>query len=238
MKTKIFLLIVLVVFPVMLSGQKGPKKLTISGYVMDSNRKPVAGATIFVDYQRTNIISNKKGFYKIRVSPAAKKISVLTITNKVEEVEIGENTTINFLLKTAGVPAQPQVQNSADDETVNIGYGTVKKKDLITTVGKIDVKKKNYSSYRNIYDIIRAGGIPGVVVRGNSIQIQGPSSINFQGEPLFVVDGVISNSIENISPADVESIEVLKGSAASIYGSRGAAGVIMIYLKKADSNRK
>jgi TonB-dependent starch-binding outer membrane protein SusC len=238
MKTKIFFLILLLVIPVIVSGQKVSKKLTISGYVLDSNSKPVAGATIFVDFQRTNTTSNKKGFYKIKVSQAAKKISVLTASNNLEEAEIGDKRTINFLLKTAELSTQRQEQDAAADETVNIGYGTVKKKDLTTTVGKIDAKKKNYATYTDIYEMIRAGGVPGVIVRGKSILIQGPTSINYQGEPLFVVDGVIINSIENISPMDVESIEVLKGSAAAIYGSRGAAGVIMIYLKKAGSNRK
>ena len=67
-------------------------------------------------------------------------------------------------------------------------------------------------------------------VRGNSVQIQGQSSINSSTEPLFVVDGMVVGSIDNITPSMVESISVLKGAATSIYGSRGANGVILINL--------
>jgi TonB-dependent SusC/RagA subfamily outer membrane receptor len=133
--------------------------------------------------------------------------------------------------------SKSQVQNPANDETINVGYGTVKRKNLTTQVGKIDGTNKKYAAYQNIYDMIR-GELPGVQVRGKSILIQGPSSINLSTEPLLVVDGVIINSIDDISPRDVKSIEVLKGAAASIYGSRGANGVIMIYLKSGMDYKK
>jgi TonB-dependent SusC/RagA subfamily outer membrane receptor len=68
------------------------------------------------------------------------------------------------------------------------------------------------------------------MVNGNSIQIQGSSSFNLSTEPLFVVDGIVVESVENISPTMVENITVLKGASASIYGSRGANGVILITL--------
>jgi TonB-dependent SusC/RagA subfamily outer membrane receptor len=65
-------------------------------------------------------------------------------------------------------------------------------------------------------------------VSGTSIKISGSSSLNASTEPLFVVDGIIVNSIEDISPQTVKSIEVLKGPDASVYGMRGANGVIVI----------
>jgi TonB-dependent SusC/RagA subfamily outer membrane receptor len=113
----------------------------------------------------------------------------------------------------------------------------MKRKDLTTQVGKIDGTNKKYAAYRDIYDMIR-GEIPGVQVRGKSILIQGPGSLNLSTEPLLVVDGVIINSIDDISPREVKSIEVLKGASASIYGSRGANGVIMIYLIGAGDFKK
>lgn len=70
-------------------------------------------------------------------------------------------------------------------------------------------------------------------VSGKSISIQGVSSFTLTDEPLFVVDGMVVSSIDDVQPLMVKSIEVLKGSAASIYGSRGANGVIMITLKGA-----
>jgi len=75
------------------------------------------------------------------------------------------------------------------------------------------------------------GEVPGVQVNGNQIVIRGQSSINLTNEPLFVVDGVVVSSIENISPRQVKSISILKGPDASIYGSRSAGGVLLIDLK-------
>jgi TonB-dependent SusC/RagA subfamily outer membrane receptor len=74
------------------------------------------------------------------------------------------------------------------------------------------------------------GRFPGVEVSGTSIKIMGSSSLNVSSEPTFVVDGVFVNDIGNISPQTVKSIEVLKGPAASVYGVKGANGVIVINL--------
>lgn len=75
------------------------------------------------------------------------------------------------------------------------------------------------------------GEVPGVQVYGKSIKIQGASSFIASTEPLLVVDGVAVSTIDDIQPRMVKSIEVLKGSAATIYGARGANGVILITLK-------
>ncbi len=75
------------------------------------------------------------------------------------------------------------------------------------------------------------GKCAGVIVRGNSIQIRGISSINLSTEPLLIVDGVEMKDVSGINPRDVKEIQVLKDAAASIYGSRGANGVILITLK-------
>jgi TonB-dependent SusC/RagA subfamily outer membrane receptor len=103
---------------------------------------------------------------------------------------------------------------------------------MTTNVSKIDGTNPKYASYRTIYDMLR-GEVPGVQVNGTSIKIQGASSLMLSTEPLFVVDGITVNSIDDIQPVTVKSIQVLKGSSASIYGSRGANGVILIDLVKA-----
>jgi len=72
-----------------------------------------------------------------------------------------------------------------------------------------------------------AGEVPGVQVKGNLIRIEGISS-NKDTTPLFVLDGVIVDKIDDINPSQVKSIEILKGASSSIYGSRGANGVILI----------
>ena len=149
--------------------------------------------------------------------------------NGVSETEISGRTSINFSLKASSSLGNPVSLKPDNEETVNVGYGTEKRKDMTTSVGKIDGTKNKFAAYRNIFDMIR-GELPGVQVNGTSIMIQGPSSINLSSQPLFVVDGVVVNSISDISPSMVKSIEVLKGSSASIYGSRGSNGVILISL--------
>jgi len=113
------------------------------------------------------------------------------------------------------------------EEEVNIGYGTEKRKNLTTSVSKIDARRERYASYNSIYDLLR-GEIPGVEVDGKIIRIRAPASQLAGNEPLFIVDGVPISSIDGILPQMVRSVEVLKGSAASIYGTRGSNGVIII----------
>ena len=116
------------------------------------------------------------------------------------------------------------------EDQINIGYGTVDKKSVVSPVTKVNSEKDPYV-YKDIYEMLR--GKPGVQVIGRSVKIQGGVNSLMSGtEPLFVVDGVTVNSIDNIIPQTVKSIEILKGSSASIYGSRGANGVILITLKK------
>jgi TonB-dependent SusC/RagA subfamily outer membrane receptor len=237
MKSGNLLLILLLLFVFStVSGQKPLKKTTISGVVLDTNLKPVPGAIIFIDNQKTSIVTDQKGFYKIRVSSKARLISAFTIMNGVSEAEIGGRTMINFSLKASASSYKNVAENPSDEETVNLGYGTIKKNNMTTPVDRIDATNSKYAAYRNIYDIIRE--IPGVQVNGNNIMIQGPSSINLSNQPLFVVDGVIVNSVNEISPQTVKSIEVLKGASTSIYGSRGANGVILIYLIGSQNNKK
>jgi len=129
------------------------------------------------------------------------------------------------------------VQTPDPDEKINIGYGTINKKDLSSGSNQIDATEDRFSSYTNIYDMIR-GEIPGVQVNGNKIVIRGISSINASSDPLFVVDGIIVSSIDNINPQQVKTINVLKGSDAAIYGSRGGNGVILIDLESGDDVMK
>lgn len=115
------------------------------------------------------------------------------------------------------------------------GYGTVSKMDASSGEHKVDILREEYT-YSSINDMIQ-GRVPGVYVRKGSITIRGVSSINNQGQPLFVVDGVISSSIDGINPMDVNTITALKGPETAIYGSRGALGVIVITTKKGSSKK-
>jgi len=120
---------------------------------------------------------------------------------------------------------------SLDDEMVQIGYGKVSKDELVGSVSTVTNDDSNKRIYRDIYDMI-VGEVPGVSVEGSSIRIRGNGSLLGSNDPLLVVDGSPVVSIANISPNDVESINVLKGSSTAIYGTRGANGVILIKTKR------
>ena len=101
------------------------------------------------------------------------------------------------------------------------------------SVYTINDEKVDFSMYSNIYDALR-GRVPGVSVRGNSVIIRGGNTFGGNLEPLFVVDGIIVSKFvfSSVPPSDIKSIKVLKGSEASIYGSRGGNGVIEVETKR------
>lgn len=214
-------------------AQKAPKKISISGTVIDMSNTPVVGAIISNDGKATNNWTGRKGTFKIKVSPDVKKVGILVTSLEVYEQPIEGKTEIKITIPVdARLKIEEQIMKPGED-AVNIGYGTVKQRDLLTTVNKIDATQNRYAGYNNIYDMLK-GAVPGVQVVGQSIRIQGASSLMLSSEPLYVVDGAIVNSIANIPPMDVKSVEVLKGASAAIYGSRGANGVILISLKKGE----
>ena len=139
---------------------------------------------------------------------------------------------IFFFLATAlvtgcGVPARVP----RDDEDVNVGYGTVKKRDLSHPVSSLQVKGDEIRTYRDMYEYLE-GRVAGVMVTtGKRIIIRGVNTVNGSSDPLIIVDGAECQDLSTINPNDVKSVDILKDSAASIYGVRGANGVIVITTK-------
>lgn len=214
-------------------AQKEPKKGVITGMVVDAENKPVSGAMIFVDDMNSGIKTNKEGLYKVKVKPSAKNISVFTPLSGMENMEISGNV-INFTLQVAqnkqfdnaGTP-KPEVKPQSE---------TIPEDAFKSNFNKIKGDPNRNSQYTDIYQMLN-GTVPGVNVTGKNITIRGQSTLYGNSTPLFVVDGVISSSIDNIRPADVKSIEVIKSSSAAIYGSRGSNGVISITLIKATDKK-
>lgn len=210
-------------------AQKKEKLITVTGTVSDTTMAPVAGALIVVDGLDSGEITSEKGTFKVKVSPETGNIGAYT-KNLGSAITVFEGQDKITLVLDGTQVLKNFVPVTADGETdIEIGYGTVKKKNLTTSVGYIDAQDESNASYTNIYEMIQ-GKVPGVQVSGNKITIRGINSINSGTDPLFVVDGIVVNSIDNISPRQVKSITVLKGSDAAIYGSRGAGGVIMITM--------
>lgn len=119
------------------------------------------------------------------------------------------------------------------DEVVVVGYGSVKKSNLTTSVSKMTSEAIEGRPVTNLSDAL-SGQLAGVQTQTSSgipgeemqITVRGVSSINGSSNPLIVVDGVITENMSNVNPSDVASIQVLKDAAAtSIYGARGSAGV-------------
>jgi TonB-dependent starch-binding outer membrane protein SusC len=231
MKTKLLFLIVLsFLCMTTISAQKSNKKLTITGTVLNADSVPIPNAMIMIDGQKTNAVTNAKGEYKLKVKPTAQRIGVFSLGSGIREEEINGRNQINI-----GFSSSSKQANTAADEEgeegVGIGYGSVKKKNVTTQINSIDGSKKKYASYSSIYDMIQRE-VTGVRINGSSVIIQGSKDLFGDVPALIVVDGVPVNSVNNISPTVVKSIEVLKGSAAAIYGSRAYGGVILIKTKK------
>jgi TonB-dependent SusC/RagA subfamily outer membrane receptor len=230
MKAKAILLVMILLMAAsQAEGQNRVKMITVTGTVTDTAMYPIGGALIVIDLQDSGTKTRKNGTFKIKVRPEVRSIGVYT-SNMGSAVTIFEGQQkIDFVLdgNEAMVNFAPVVREG--DTKVDIGYGTVKKKDLSTDVGYIDGRTVDNASYSTIYDMIQ-GRVPGVDVVGNKITIRGPGSLHLSSDPLFVVDGVAVSSIDNINPREVKSISVLKGASAAIYGTRGANGVILITL--------
>lgn len=210
-------------------GQKRGRMIMVTGTVTDTLMAPVEGVLIVADGQSTGVTTGRTGSYKIRIRPDVKSIGAYTRNMGSVMTKYDGSGKVDFCLDgSVGMPGFA-AETSDEEGTIEVGYGTIKKKNLTTDVGYIDGQDESNSSYTNIYDMIQ-GKVPGVQVTGNKITIRGINSINLSTDPLFVVDGIVVNSIDNISPRQVKSISVLKGSDASIYGSRGAGGVILITL--------
>jgi len=237
MKIKIlFIVIIALLAGNMIYGQKKPRKVTVSGLVVDKENQPVEGALVLVEKQNTGIITDGKGIFMIKLRPDIKMVGAYSSDKGSAEVPFEGNPEIHIVLDGTFTIRDYIPEIKADDEMVNIGYSTVKRKNLSTSVGKIDATDDRYAGYTNIYELI-SDRVPGVMVTGNTIRVRGITSINSGNDPLLVVDGMVVNSIDHISPREVKSISVLKGSEAAIYGSRGATGVILIDLKGAEPNK-
>jgi TonB-dependent SusC/RagA subfamily outer membrane receptor len=238
MKRKLFFFLLLTLMSITGSfGQKHNKKITITGYVVDDNKKPVVNAIIMVDDNNTDSFTDFNGFYKIKVKSDAERIGVISFQNGILEDSIHGRERINFSYLTSSPQQEYDPANGPGEEEMNLGYGTVKKKNVTSEVSKIDGRNNKNAFYSTIYDMIR-GKVAGVVVTGTSIRIRGDNSLTLTNEPLFIVDGIQVRSIDYIKPSMVESIDVLKGASASIYGSRGANGVIIINLIRGSDKKK
>jgi TonB-dependent SusC/RagA subfamily outer membrane receptor len=213
-----------------ISAQKTNKKITITGTVLGVDKRPIINAIIMIDDKKTNSVTDSEGNYKIKVKPDAQKIGIFTFGNGIREEAIGGRIQINFSFATAGSQPLPDQTIAPGEEGVGTGYGAVKKKNLTTDVNKIDGTNKKYATYSSIADMIQRE-VSGARISGSSVIIQDSKNLWGSVPALIVVDGVYMDGLPEIPPSQVKSIEVLKGTSAAIYGSRGYGGAIVIKTK-------
>lgn len=203
----------------------------VSGVVTDKDGAAVPGAMVLDKDSGKWAVTDSEGVF------------VLEGTDKGHNLEIScmGYSTGNVLYQGEGRIAVRLEDDTLElEETVVIGYGSVKKKDLTGSVGVLDSKIIEQQSTAQLSQSLQ-GAIPGLQVTRSSsmpgasasLKVRGVTSINGTS-PLILVDGMAVSSIDQVASDDVEQITVLKDAAsASIYGSRAAAGVILITTKSA-----
>ncbi|MCU0362347.1 MAG: carboxypeptidase regulatory-like domain-containing protein [Bacteroidales bacterium] len=232
MKYTILLIPFLLVLSVQVSfAQNDSKKVKITGIVTDANSRPVEGALILADGAATGAVTNSSGEFRIKVLPGVRSLTaVYELNSDSKTIDIGGNTKVTIRLDKAA--PETGAGKAGENEAIDIGYGTSSKNKSTGSATKTSTTKASSKSYMNIYDMIKSE-VPGVQVIGRSIIVQqGTTSLTAPSEPLFVVDGTIVTQIDGLIPSQVRSISLLKGSAASIYGSRGTNGVLVFTLIK------
>ena len=203
--------------------------LTISGKVSDEQGQPLPGTNVFVKGTTIGTTTDADGDYRLNVPDDATNLVFSYIGYMTEEVDIAGRTVIDIALL-------PDVTTL--DDLVVIGYGMQKKSDLTGAQASVGPEDLEGHPVFNFAQVLQ-GRVPGVVISNTSgspgqapkIRIRGANSISGGNEPLYVVDGFVSD-FNNVNVNDIETIDILKdASATAIYGSRGANGVILITTK-------
>jgi TonB-linked SusC/RagA family outer membrane protein len=212
----------------------GIASISVSGIVTSETGTPLPGVSVYVKGNSSiGTITNEKGFFKLEVPQDAAALVFSSVDMQLTEVPIAGKTEINVSLKR---------NVTEQEEVVVIGYGTQRKKDLTGSISTIDPKVLNKVATNDVLKAMQgqvagvsvtSGGQPGAAP---AIKIRGVGNFSSQ-TPLFIIDGVQA-PVNDLVIADVESIQVLKdGSAAAIYGSRAANGVIIITTKRGKTGK-
>ncbi len=208
---------------------------SISGKVTDLAGEPLPGASVVVKGTNTGATTDVDGVYSLSLTNRDVTLTCSFVGMKSVEVKVNGRTEINFLLEDDAI---------ALDEVVAIGYGSVRKEDITSSI--TSVKSDNFlqGSVNSPLQLLQ-GKVAGLGISKTSgdpsgdvsVMLRGISTLAASASPLIVIDGVAGASLNAISPEDIESIDILKdGSAAAIYGTRGTNGVIIITTKRPKSS--
>lgn len=200
----------------------------VSGTVKDANGEPLIGVSVLEVGTQNGAVTDMYGNYKLNVKPGAKlKISYIGFTP--QTVKAGSNSQIVL-----------QEDNTALNEVVVVGYGTMRRKDVTSSITTVKAEELNQGVFTDPGQMLQ-GKVPGLVVSSTAdpngsptITLRGASTLRTGAmSPYYVVDGIPGVDISIVSPEDIESIDVLRdATATAIYGSKAANGVIIITTKK------
>lgn len=204
---------------------------TIKGVVTADNGTPLIGVSILQKGTTNGVNTDFDGNYEITLVAGKETLIFSYLGYSKSEVVVGDRTTLNVTM---------QEDEQALDEVVVIGYGSQKKTDITGSVASVKSEDLDKAVYSTVDQLLqgRAAGVTVTSSSGepgapSSIRIRGNNSLSANNSPLYVVDGIPISGTPQITPQDIENLEVLKdASATAIYGSRGANGVILVTTKR------
>lgn len=210
--------------------------ITVTGTVTDAYGEPLPGVNVYDKNNSTNgVITNIDGQYTITVkNESILKFSFIGFAD--QEIEVAGRTSIKVTL----------VEETTNlEEVVAVGYGTMKKANLIGSVSKINSEAIAQKPVANVTQALQ-GASANLILQQPTMEPGTSASINIRGvstmnnnSPLVVIDGLVGGDLNSLNPADIESVSILKDAgSAAIYGSRSANGVILVTTKKGNKKGK
>ena len=199
----------------------------VSGVVTDHNGEPLIGVSVVQLGTSNGSVTDFDGQFSINVTPGT----------ELQFSYVGYKTI--SLKSTAVMKVQMEEDTEEIEEVVVVGYGTQRKSDLTGSVASVKAEDMNNVPTSSVAEMLR-GQAAGVAVTQNSMRpggssdivIRGKKSINGSNAPLYIVDGAPVDNIDDLNPADIQSVEILKdASSQSIYGARASNGVILVTTK-------
>ena len=204
----------------------------VTGVIRDAQGEPLIGVSVVEAGTQNGVVTDVNGRYTLNVKRGA-KLNVSYVGFEPQTINAGESITL-------------QEDNQLLNEVVVVGYGTMKRKDVTSSITTVQAKDLNQGVFSDPASMLQ-GKVAGLVVTSSgdpngspSISLRGASSLREGAamEPYYVIDGIPGVDISMVAPDDIESIDVLRdASATAIYGSKAANGVIIITTKSGKNER-
>ncbi len=227
---------VIIAIPSPIFAQQPFDEVTITGTVINAEGEAVVGATVILKgHTGRGTATDVNGKYSITV-PQGSTLIISFMGYEEKEVELQPD--ISDYLTTLN-EAQTRI-----NDVVIVGYGEIKKSDLTGSVSVVGERSFYDQPVKNVSEILqgRSSGVEVTTISGmpgasTKVRVRGTTSINKSSDPLYVIDGIISTSgLDGINPQDIASMQILKdASSTSVYGSRGANGVVLITTRSGQS---